>query len=134
MTKLTNSEETSDGYKVGYGKPPKASQFKPGNTHGKGRQKGSKNLKSIVNEAIARKVSVQIDGVTQRVPKKEVLVHALVNKAVSGDLKAMGKTLELIERYEPITEDASVSGDEAVAYNLEALKHYLMMRGEMEGE
>lgn len=39
-------------YEVGKGKPPKKTQFKEGNKYGKGRPKGSRNLKTVLKQVM----------------------------------------------------------------------------------
>ena len=43
-------------YEVGYGKPPKHTQFKPGQSgNRKGRPRGQRNFRTVVNDALKRK-------------------------------------------------------------------------------
>ena len=75
--KQTNAEfdDAADGAEdVGYCKPPTHTQFKKGNTCGKGRPKGAKNLKTIVNEAMNQKVPVKIGGKTKKLSKVALTV------------------------------------------------------------
>lgn len=58
-------------YEVGYGKPPKQHTFQKGNKKGKGRKKGSKGMKRIVNEAFGMKVKGSLAGKVQSISKFE---------------------------------------------------------------
>jgi hypothetical protein len=115
-------------YEVGYGKPPKHSQFKPGNRQGKGRPPGSRNLSSYVKDALGAKVPARINGKVQKLTKMELSLHQLANKASSGDLKAIEKATALYERHCPPESNGSIPQEEA-AYDLETIKHHLLMQG-----
>jgi len=116
----------SEGYKVGYGKPPKHTQFPKGNGPGKGRPKGAKNLKTIVNTATAAKVATKINGTVKQMSKLELAVHQLSNKAAAGDLKAIEKLIALQERYGPEEHSVAPSSEETKA-DLATLQNYLAM-------
>lgn len=118
----------TDEYEVGYAKPPKATQFKPGNKLGKGRPKGSKNLTTIVNEAFGAKVPAKIMGKTKKVSKIELAVHQLANKASNGDPKAIAKAIELYQQHGPQEQVGEISEEEAT-YDLETIAHHLDMIG-----
>lgn len=76
-------------YEVGYGKPPKATQFKPGQSgNRKGRPKGAQNFQTVLENELNSKVVVTEGGRRKQVRKKVVIAKQLVNKAASGDLKA----------------------------------------------
>jgi Family of unknown function (DUF5681) len=60
-------------YVVGYGRPPKATQFvasKSGNP--KGRPKGSRTIGAILQHILRQKIAVTENGKTRRVPILEV--------------------------------------------------------------
>lgn len=86
-------------YEVGYGKPPKATQFEKGRSgNPKGRQKGSLNAATLMQQLLAERVSVVEKGQEKTMPMMEVVLRRLVNKAASGDLKAAPLVLKLVER------------------------------------
>ncbi|MCZ8170611.1 MAG: DUF5681 domain-containing protein, partial [Brevundimonas sp.] len=125
---IQSGEGKQDDYEVGYAKPPKATQFKPGNKFGKGRPKGAKNFATIVNEALGAKVPAKINGKTKKVTKIELAVHQLANKASSGDQKAIAKVVELYQQHGPQEPVGEISAEDS-AYDLETIAHYLNMRG-----
>jgi hypothetical protein len=118
----------TDEYEVGYAKPPKATQFKPGNKLGKGRPKGAKNFSTIVKEALGAKVPAKINGKTKKISKIELAVHQLANKASSGDPKAIAKAIELYQQHGPQEQVGEISDEEAT-YDLETIAHYLDISG-----
>lgn len=76
-------------YEVGYGKPPKASQFKPGQSgNPKGRPKAAPKLEELIAKEAAKFISVTVDGEKQNLPQLAVVVKALFQKAMKGDLTA----------------------------------------------
>ena len=97
-------------YEVGYKKPPKTTQFQPGQSgHKQGRPKGSQNLTTIVSNAINEKVIVTENGQRKSVSKLEVAVKQLVNKAATGDPKAMMQLLPLVQLVEGRNEAAAIA-------------------------
>jgi len=74
-------------YEIGYGKPPKHTQFK-GCGNLKGRPKGSKNVKTELRQELAEKIMVNEGGKTKKVTKQRALIKALVNKGLKGDVRA----------------------------------------------
>lgn len=135
MTNSTAPEEpdaNGEEREVGYGKPPVAHRFAKGNKLGKGRPKGSKNLKTIVNEAFGVKVPAKIGGQTRKLTKIELAIHQLANKASAGDLKAIGKAIAMHEQYGP-QEDPAGPSPEQTQTNLEALEDYLALHKMFEG-
>lgn len=81
-------------YSVGYGKPPKSTQFKKGQSgNPKGRPKGSFSLTTEIESELNQKVTVTEQGQQRTVPKRRVIAKQLVNKAASGDLKATNLVL-----------------------------------------
>jgi hypothetical protein len=77
-------------YEVGYGKPPEYSRFRKGQSgNPKGRPKGSKNLATLLDEALNEPVVVSENGKRRRITKREAVLKQLVNKAASGNPKAI---------------------------------------------
>ncbi len=80
-------EDLSADYDVGYGKPPKATQFKKGQSgNPKGRPKGSKNTATVANAVLNEKILITENGRQKVVTKREALLKQLVNRSVQGDL------------------------------------------------
>jgi hypothetical protein len=91
----------SDDGSVGYGKPPRHTQFKKGvSGNPKGRRKGSKGFVTIFRKSVNDAVPVTENGRRHRISKLEAAVKQLVNKAASGDPKATNLVLQLVQAIE----------------------------------
>lgn len=124
-----DSEANETSYKVGYGKPPEEHRFKKGNRHGKGRRRGSRNMKAYVKEALETEVPVSMEGKARKLTKIQLGLHQLAHKASKGDLQAIAHAIALYERYCPPEDDGPIPDDEQ-AYDIETLRHYLKIQGE----
>lgn len=77
-------------YEVGYGKPPKASQFKPGqsgNPNGRPKYKGT--VKDIVRQVGLETVEIKENGEVFVVSKNEAMIRSLYARAIKGDNRAV---------------------------------------------
>ena len=99
MAAETNPDDTAAG---GYGKPPRRTQFKKGQSgNPKGRPKGAPNVATAFEEALNEPVVVNEGGQRKIVGKIVAIVKQLVNKATQGDARAtqqVFKELALLER------------------------------------
>jgi hypothetical protein len=87
-------------YVVGYGRPPRATQFAAGKSgNPKGRPKGSRTVGAILQNILSQKIVVTENGKTRRIPTLEVMFRRLVNDAVRRDAAALKLLLPLIDRY-----------------------------------
>ena len=92
----------SNDYTVGYGKPPKRTQFQKGRSGNPGgRPKGRRNKGSVVREVIERKVTIRKNSKAQKVSVFEALVESMVAKALSGSFNEQIKLIQLIEKHLP---------------------------------
>jgi Family of unknown function (DUF5681) len=112
-----SSQTDESDHEVGYGRPPKQSQFKKGRSgNPKGRPKGTRNIATEVSRALAEKVVINVGGRRKTITKREVAAIHLANKAASGDLKAinlipaMERTSE--ERAKELESKSKVSVEE----------------------
>jgi hypothetical protein len=91
-------------YEVGYGRPPVATRFQPGNRcNPRGRPKPRKTVAQLFDEAMNAKVRISVDGKTRTMTKQEVIIHNLVNAAARGDHKATHTLYALKARYQDST-------------------------------
>lgn len=75
---------------VGYGRPPKHSQFAKGKSgNPKGRPKGSRNFSTLLHDELNVKIPITENGNRRKITKQEAMVKQLANKGAAGDLKAI---------------------------------------------
>ena len=86
-------------YKVGYGKPPKKYQFKPGQSgNTKGRPKKSNNAMTILNKRLASNITVKEGERKVQISKLDALIMQTINAALKGNLKATSMIFDLLDR------------------------------------
>ena len=118
--------EKQRDYEVGYGKPPHNTRFKKGQSgNPRGRPSGSKNLSTLLSEALNEPVIVTENGRRRKVSKREAIIKQLVNQSANGDWRAVKLLLDIVQdierRTEPVTaEDEFGWADEQVLEQLRA--------------
>jgi RimJ/RimL family protein N-acetyltransferase len=91
--------EPSGDYEVGYKKPPKENRFKKGNkANPRGRPRGSKNLATLLDEALDTAVTVVEDGERRQRTKRDVVIAQLVERSASADFRATKLLLDMLQR------------------------------------
>lgn len=76
-------------YEVGYGKPPKASQFKKGKSGNPfGRPRGTQSFRALVAKAMKRLVTVRGPNGARRITGMQALADNYAALAINGNLKA----------------------------------------------
>lgn len=102
----------ADDAKVGYAKPPRHSQFKKGRSgNARGRPKGSKNLATLLRQAIAERVRITENGQHRSITKLEASIKQLVNRAASADPKATQQVIALTQWLEGNAQELQSSAD-----------------------
>lgn len=95
------ADDGKSDYPVGYAKPPQATRFKPGQSgNPKGRPKGAKNFATIFEEELETRIPVTENGKRKKITKRRAAVKQIVNKAVGGDVKAIGTVLNEARLHE----------------------------------
>ena len=101
------AEGDKDPYEVGFGKPPRSRRFKPGQSgNPNGRPRGAKNFAVAIEQELVTRVTVTENGRRRRISKREVIAKHLVNKAASGDLKAIPLLLNEAQAHQGNLADA----------------------------
>ena len=88
--RFADSVSPADGEReIGYGNPPKAHQFKPGESgNPKGRPKGAKNEASILQDLLHRKISVRMNGRIRRISVIEAIHWRIMEDSLRGNTKS----------------------------------------------
>lgn len=92
----------------GYGNPPVAHQFQPGNQGGPGRMRGSTSLDSALRKMFASKVPVTKNGRTIEIDMAEAMAERLRQLILGKDLKALLAGLDLMQKFGPRDEKPEV--------------------------
>jgi Family of unknown function (DUF5681) len=113
-------------YEVGYGKPPRHTRFKRGQSgNSRGRPSGSKNLSTLLTEALNEVVIVAENGGRRKITKRQAIITQLVNQSAKADWRATKILLDILQvieaRTEPMTAETSLdAADEGVMEQLRA--------------
>jgi hypothetical protein len=127
----------SNDYEVGYGKPPKHTQFKLGKSgNPQGRPKGTKNLKTDLAEELCEKIVVHEGGSSRQISKQRAVVKSLVTRTLKGDARAANTLLSMMMRLLDTGEGAQPEESEGLHADeleiLEAFKKRLIQSDEKE--
>lgn len=99
----------SKDYKVGFGKPPASTQFKPGTSgNPAGRPKGTKNLRTDLSEELAEPITVSEGGQQLVISKQRAMLKSLMAKSIRGDTAAARALINLIVGIEQADAERSV--------------------------
>jgi hypothetical protein len=89
----------ADDEKVGYGRPPKHSRFKPGqsgNPQGRSPQFG--NFEGDLLEELNAEITIREGTIERKISKQRAIVNALVAAAIAGNMKASVALLGIFAR------------------------------------
>jgi len=84
-------------YKIGYGKPPKHSQFQKGvcpNPHGRGKRRGLE-VDEIMNEVLHTRIAFRENGRMKKASRLELAIRRLAAEAAKGDAVSAASLLKL---------------------------------------
>jgi hypothetical protein len=96
-TKPANSNHLT----VGYCNPPERTRFKKGQSgNPNGRPKGSLNMATVLERTLREKVIINQNGRRKTVTKLEAALKQLIDKATSGELKALQLLSALVRSAE----------------------------------
>jgi hypothetical protein len=90
-----SEENMSDGYEVGYRKPPKDTQSKKGSSgNPKGRPKKARDFDHELLRESRASITLNENGSRRRISKHEAAIKQLINKAISGNIPALRTYLD----------------------------------------
>lgn len=98
---MTDQDSSDRPFEVGYGKPPKHTQFAKGKSgNPKGRGKGVRNFATEIRDELNSRIPVTENGKRKKITKRKAVAKQLVNKAASGDPKAIPVLLNEARQHE----------------------------------
>lgn len=93
------TEDASEKYEIGYGKPPRSTQFKKGQSgNRKGRPMARTDISGLLAEALDEPIRITRGGVEKSVSKTRAVLTALVNRALQADPKALRLLSKLLAK------------------------------------
>lgn len=113
-------------YEVGYGRPPKHTRFRPGQSgNPKGRGKGVLNLRTIVEREFNELVAVTDNGRRRKVRKVELMFKTALNRAIKGDARALNAMIAISQRLNIGFGDLDHEVEDFSAYDAEMLARFV---------
>lgn len=120
------SNKDLKNYEVGYGRPPREHQFKPGQSgNPKGRPKKNNNFAEDILEEMSEVITIQENGKFKNITKKRALAKRLIADSLSGKVSAI-KLLTPILAGETIVKDARE--EELISQDAQILEDYIKRR------
>jgi Family of unknown function (DUF5681) len=108
--------------KVGYGRPPVHTRFKPGQSgNPSGRPKNTKTLEAEVIAELGEVTEIRENGKEVQVTKARAIAKELVHLALSGNLRAV---TTLLSFYTRVT-SGDPDGDQVTAEDRQLFDQYL---------
>lgn len=108
MSKARNRRRADPAHKartrdneVGYGKPPKKHQFKPGQSgNPKGRPKGAKSEANLLREILEHRISLREAGKIRKISVRQAILLKMADGALQGDTRKAAFVLDRYRRTE----------------------------------
>jgi hypothetical protein len=127
----TRDDDDDRDYEVGYGRPPKATQFRKGQSgNPNGRPKGAKGFAASLRRELAAQITVREGNRVIRIAKRDAAAKRLVEKALNGDTGAL-RMLAVIDvdlsREVEAAMAAEVKSRQPDPGDLEILRHFAQM-------
>ncbi len=97
MTDITDDQEG-----VGYGKPPKHSQFKKGQSGNPKGRPPDKVLHAVLETVMNEKVQLTVNGQKVVMTKKEAMIQQLMNESMKGKSSATKVLIYLLKNLTEI--------------------------------
>jgi Family of unknown function (DUF5681) len=108
----------SGGYKVGFGRPPKRTRWKKGQTGNRGRHKARRapTTAEIIDKLLLAPVAITENGGPRRVTTLEAILLQLSKKVLGGDHRALAVWL----KYQKLAQQNTKTAIEITFVNTEA--------------
>lgn len=118
---LANDPDDDD---VGYGRPPRATQFRKGASgNPRGRPRGANSFKTDLAAELREKLTLTENGKERRITKQRAFIKTLTAAAIKKDIRAVNALLACM-RYFGVGHEEQVAETSDVE-DLEILENYL---------
>jgi hypothetical protein len=128
MSKRSTGTRGRKHYEVGYGKPPKANQFKAGcSGNPRGRPKVMHSVSQVAMRELKARRKVTIDGKRVSLPTDVILIKSLINEAAKGNFPAFKALIAIAgpEFRRELSRNVEVERVNATMSTQEAMKLFL---------
>ena len=89
--------DNADDDTVGYGKPPKRTRWKKGQSgNPRGRAKGSRGLKADLHAELSSRMEIQMNGKRVSGTKQQLMLKTLSARAAAGDVRSIKALIDLV--------------------------------------
>ena len=98
---------SSNGYEIGRGRPPKATQWKKGKSANPGGRSSVRSigLLGMIDKLLLTSVKITRDGESKRVTTLEAILEQLWSKGIAGDRRARAVYLRCLELAPPVADE-----------------------------
>lgn len=122
---------TGSNYEIGYGKPPRQHQFRPGRSgNPKGRPRGAKNTATLSREILDEKIEFSSGTGVRKISMREAILRSFAQFALDGDTKS---ATFLLQRYD-LPETAEAQANDVAMEDQEIIEAYLAKHSKDQGE
>jgi hypothetical protein len=98
---MTNNDD-----EIGYKRPPKRTQFRPGQSgNPAGRRKNVRNFKSDLMEELREMIIIRENGRERKISKQRAFIKALVAAAIKSDVRAINAVVACTRNFDSGVED-----------------------------
>ncbi len=136
--KKPSSNEADSTYNVGYGKPPKANQFRKGRTgNPRGKRGGEENFSSAFKRIVSKRVKINDGEKVRTITLAEAVILKNIHAALQKNPLAMSNIFGLAEQageFVDFTEAKQVGRPIAMPERDKTMEEFLAQFGRKVGE
>ena len=119
-------EAAQGDYEIGFGRPPKSTRFKPGQSgNPRGRPKGAKNFETDLRDQLNERVVIREGDRSRKVTKQQALIASMVNRGIKGEPRLAALSVSTIARYQNLAGNMESADEELTDDELLILRDYV---------